>query len=100
VLSEGTAEILFEPSDDTSGMTFSGGSHAATRKASAYCHLAETKDQPRALIGVNHEGESDDLANANRERTVLGDLGSGYYDAGTKMAETASPATAAKLKVN
>jgi hypothetical protein len=39
------------------------------------------------------------LANANRERTISGIWAQRYYDAGTKIAQTASPATGAKLKV-
>src|SRR5580704_11726496 len=79
VLFEGKAEILFEPGDDRKwDDVYRRIACRYVDEASADYYLTETKDQPRALIGV-------DRANANRERTVLGDLGSailrrGYQD--------------------
>ena len=69
-------------------------------EASADYYLNETKDQPRALIGVDLGGRRI----IKKKMPTVNEPYSGiwarrYYDAGTKMANTTTLSTSAKIKV-
>jgi hypothetical protein len=69
-------------------------------EASADYYLTETKDQPRALIGVDRaKVKVTTWRMPTENEPYSGIWAQRYYDAGTKIAQTASPATGAKLKV-
>ena len=101
ILVEGQARILFEPGhDDQWRDIYRRIACRYIDDESADYYLTETLDQPRALIAV-------ELANAQVTTWRMpqeGEPYSGiwhrrYYDAGTKMADTASSDTGGKLKV-
>jgi PPOX class probable F420-dependent enzyme len=99
VLFEGKAEVLYEVGQDRQwDEVYRRIACRYIDEASADYYLTETKDQARALIGI-------DLATAKvttwrmpaENEPYSGIWARRYYDAGTKMAKTAM-ATGAKIK--
>jgi PPOX class probable F420-dependent enzyme len=101
VLFEGKAEILFEPGDDRKwDDVYRRIACRYVDEASADYYLTETKDQPRALIGVDRANVRVTTWRMPTENEPYSGIwAQRYYDPGTKMAQTASSATGAKLKV-
>ena len=104
VLFEGTAEILFEIGQDRKWDDIYR--RIACRyidEASADFYLTETKDQPRALIGVDRaKTRVTSWRMPAENEPYSGIWARRYYDTGTKMAgvaKTEQTATGAKLKV-
>ena len=102
VLFEGKAEILYPVGEDRKwDDVYRRIACRYIDEASADYYLTETKDQPRALIGVERTkakvttwrmpGENEPYAGIWAKR---------YYDSGTKMAKTVSSDTGAKIKVS
>ena len=102
VLFEGRAEILYKVGEDRKWDDVYR--RIATRyidEASADYYLTETKDQPRALIGVaQSRAKVTTWRMPTPDEPYSGIWEKRYYDTGTKMATPASPATGTKLKVN
>jgi PPOX class probable F420-dependent enzyme len=105
VLFEGKVQVLFEPGQDRKWDDIYR--RIACRyidEASADYYLTETKDQPRALIGIKRDNAKvTTWRMPGEDEPYSGIWASRYYDKGTKMAETANKstvATGAKLKVS
>ena len=100
VLFEGKVEILYKVGEDRKwDDVYRRIACRYIDEASADHYLTETKDQPRALIGI-------DLAKANvtswrmptGNEPYSGIWAQRYYDVGTRMAKAASATTGAKIK--
>ena len=100
VIFEGAAEILFDVGEDRKWDDIYR--RIALRyidEASADYYLTETRDQPRALIGVETAKAKVTTWRMPREgEPYVGIWASRYYEPGSKMAETKSPATGDRLK--
>ncbi len=104
VLFEGKAEILFEVGQDRKwDDIYRRIACRYVDEASADFYLSETKDQPRALIGVDHaKAKITTWRMPADNEPYSGIWASRYYDTGTRMADAAKikqSATGAKLKV-
>ena len=101
VLFEGKAELLYEVGEDRRWDDIYR--RIACRyidEASADYYLAETKDQPRALIGVDRAtAKVTTWRMPSEDEPYSGIWARRYYDTGTKMAKTATSTTGAKIKV-
>lgn len=101
VLFEGRAEMLYQVGEDRKWDDVYR--RIATRyidEASADHYLTETKDQPRALIGVSQaKAKVTTWRMPSADEPYSGIWAKRYYDAGTKMATSAPAATGTKLKV-
>jgi PPOX class probable F420-dependent enzyme len=101
VLFEGRAEILYKVGEDRKwDDVYRRIACRYIDEASADYYLTETKDQPRALIGVDRaKAKVTTWRMPSENEPYAGIWAKRYYDAGTKMAKTASAATGAKIKV-
>lgn len=106
VLVEGPAEILFEPGhDDRWRDIYRRITCRYVDEQSADYYLTETLDQPRALIGVDlSKAQLTTWRMPKEGEPYTGIWHRRYYDAGTKMAQTAvsggsGAGTGGKLKV-
>jgi PPOX class probable F420-dependent enzyme len=101
VLFEGKAEVLYEVGQDR--LWDDVYRRIACRyidESSADYYLTETKDQPRALIGVDRaKAQVTTWRMPTDNEPYSGIWARRYYDVGTKMAKTATQATGAKMKV-
>ena len=105
VLFEGKAEVLYEVGDDRKwDDIYRRIACRYVDEASADFYLTETKDQPRALIGVERaKAKVTTWRMPADNEPYSGIWASRYYDTGTKMAGAAKgkqSATGAKLKVS
>jgi PPOX class probable F420-dependent enzyme len=101
VLFEGTAELLYEVGEDRRwDDVYRRIACRYIDEASADYYLAETKDQPRALIGVDRTtARVTTWRMPSENEPYSGIWARRYYDAGTKMAKTAPSTTGSKIKV-
>jgi len=101
VLFEGKAEMLYEVGEDRRwDDVYRRIACRYIDEASADHYLAETRDQPRALIGVDRAtSKMTTWRMPGGDEPYSGIWARRYYDVGTKMATTAAPATGAKIKV-
>jgi len=102
VLLEGKAEILYEVGQDRQwDDVYRRIACRYVDEASADYYLTETKDQPRALIGVDcAKAKITTWRMPSADEPYAGIWARRYYDPGTKMATTTgSQATGANLKV-
>lgn len=104
VLLEGRAEILYEVGRDREwDDVYRRIALRYIDEGSADYYLTETKDQPRALIGLNlAAAQVTTWRMPSAQEPYSGIWARRYYDAGSKMAEAfgSSPATGSKLKLN
>jgi PPOX class probable F420-dependent enzyme len=102
VLFEGTAEVLYKVGEDRQwDDVYRRIACRYVDETSADYYLTETKDQARALIGVDRtQARVTTWRMPTEDEPYSGIWAKRYYDAGTKMANTASRATGAKLKVS
>ncbi len=102
VLFEGKADILFEIGQDRQwDDVYRRIACRYVDEASADYYLTETKDQPRALIGVDSaKAKITTWRMPSANEPYSGIWARRYYDAGTKMAATAGAVTTgANLKI-
>jgi hypothetical protein len=101
VLFEGKAELLYEVGEDRRwDDVYRRIACRYIDEASADYYLAETKDQPRALIGVDRAtAKVTTWRMPSEDEPYSGIWARRYYDAGTKMAKTAPSTTGSKIKV-
>lgn len=104
ILFEGKAEILYEVGQDRKwDDIYRRIACRYVDEASADFYLTETKDQPRALIGVDGaKAKVTTWRMPGEDEPYSGIWARRYYDSGTKMADavkTKQSATGAKLKV-
>jgi|SRR5271154_2717834 nitroimidazol reductase NimA-like FMN-containing flavoprotein (pyridoxamine 5'-phosphate oxidase superfamily) len=106
VLVEGSTDVLFEPgNDDRWRDIYRRITCRYIDDRSADYYLTETLDQPRALIGIDLSKAQVTTWRMPREgESYAGIWHRRYYDAGTKMAETATSGasgggTGSKLKI-
>jgi len=101
VLFEGSAEVLYEVGEDRQwDAVYRRIACRYIDAASADYYLNETKDQPRALIGVDRaKAKVTTWRMPTENEPYSGIWARRYYDAGTKMANTTTPSTGAKIKV-
>ncbi len=102
VLFEGKADILYEVGQDRQwDDVYRRIACRYVDEASADYYLTETKDQPRALIGVDStKAKITTWRMPSANEPYSGIWARRYYDPGTKMATSAgSGATGTKLKV-
>ena len=102
VLFEGKADILYEVGQDRQwDDVYRRIACRYVDEASADYYLTETKDQPRALIGVDStKAKITTWRMPSANEPYSGIWARRYYDPGPKMATTASSgATGTKLKV-
>ena len=102
VLVEGKADILYEVGQDRQwDEVYRRIACRYVDEASADYYLTETKDQPRALIGVDSaKAKITTWRMPSANEPYSGIWAQRYYDPGTKMATTTgSGATGSKLKV-
>lgn len=101
VLLEGTAELVYEVGEDRRwDDVYRRIACRYIDEASADYYLSETKDQPRALIGVDRaKGKMTTWRMPSEDEPYSGIWARRYYDVGTKMAKTAAPTTGSKIKV-
>lgn len=102
VLFEGKAEVLFPVGEDRKwDDVYRRIACRYIDEASADYYLTETKDQPRALIGVDRaKAKVTTWRMPTENEPYSGIWARRYYDAGTKMANAATSATGAKIKVS
>lgn len=102
VLFEGKAQMLYQVGDDH--LWDDVYRRIACRyidEAAADYYLTETRDQPRALIGVDRaKAKVTTWRMPTENEPYSGIWARRYYDSGTKMATTASSATGAKIRVS
>lgn len=104
ILFEGKAEVVFEVGEDRKwDDIYRRIACRYVDEASADFYLTETKDQPRALIGVDRsKAKVTTWRMPGDDEPYSGIWASRYYDTGTRMAQAAKSsqsATGAKLKV-
>ena len=103
VLFEGVARILYEVGEDRKwDDVYRRIACRYIDEASADYYLTETRDQPRALIGVERaKAKVTTWRMPTEDEPYSGIWARRYYDPGTKMASThgASSASGAKIKV-
>jgi PPOX class probable F420-dependent enzyme len=101
VLFEGRAELLYKVGEDRKwDDVYRRIACRYIDEASADYYLTETKDQPRALIGVDRaQAKVTSWRMPTADEPYAGIWAKRYYDAGTKMANTSSAATGSKLNV-
>ena len=102
VLFEGKAEVLYEVGEDRKwDDVYRRIACRYIDEASADYYLTETKDQPRALIGVDRaKAKVTTWRMPTENEPYSGIWARRYYDAGTKMANAATSVTGAKTKVS
>jgi PPOX class probable F420-dependent enzyme len=102
VLFEGTAEVLYKVGEDRKwDDVYRRIACRYIDEASADYYLTETKDQPRALIGIDRaKAKVTTWRMPSENEPYSGIWAKRYYDAGSKMAKTATSATGAKLKLS
>ena len=100
VLLEGKTEIFYEVGQDRKwDDVYRRIASRYIDEASAEYYLTETKDQPRALIGVDRaKAKVTTWRMPSENEPYSGIWARRYYDVGTKLAKTATTATGAKLK--
>jgi PPOX class probable F420-dependent enzyme len=101
VLLEGQAEVLYEVGEDRKwDDVYRRIACRYIDEASADYYLTETRDQPRALIGVDRaKAKMTTWRMPSADEPYSGIWARRYYDAGTRMAHTATPKTGSKIKV-
>lgn len=101
VLFEGKAELLYEVGEDRRwDDVYRRIACRYIDEASADYYLTETRDQPRALIGIDRaKAKLTTWRMPTENEPYSGIWARRYYDEGTKMAKTATVATGAKMKV-
>ena len=101
VLLEGKAELLYEVGEDRRwDDVYRRIACRYVDEASADYYLTETKDQPRALIGVDRaKARMTTWRMPTEDEPYSGIWARRYYDVGTKMARTSPPPTGSKIKV-
>ncbi len=102
VLFQGAAEILYKVGEDRKwDDVYRRIACRYIDESSADYYLTETRDQPRALIGIDRAtAKVTTWRMPTESEPYAGIWAKRYYDAGTRMAQTASAATGAKLKVS
>jgi PPOX class probable F420-dependent enzyme len=100
VIFEGAAEILFDTGEDREWDDIYR--RIACRyidEASADYYLSETRDQPRALIGIEAARATvTTWRMPSEDEPYAGIWARRYYEPGSKMAATKSPATGTRIK--
>ncbi|MBF6570992.1 MAG: pyridoxamine 5'-phosphate oxidase family protein [Candidatus Binataceae bacterium] len=100
VIFEGAADLLYDIGEDRNWDDIYR--RIACRyidESSADYYLSETRDQPRALIGIDSaKATVTTWRMPGDDEPYAGIWARRYYEPGTKMAETPSPATGARLK--
>jgi PPOX class probable F420-dependent enzyme len=101
VLLEGQAEVLYEVGEDRKwDDVYRRIACRYIDEASADYYLTETRDQPRALIGVDRaKARMTTWRMPSADEPYSGIWARRYYDAGTKMAHTTTATTGSKIKV-
>lgn len=101
VIFEGAANILFEIGEDRKwDDVYRRIACRYVDEESADYYLTETRDQPRALIGLARaKAKVTTWRMPHADEPYAGIWASRYYEPGSKMAGTASGATGTKLKV-
>ncbi len=102
VLFEGRAEVLYPVGQDRKwDDVYRRIACRYIDEASADYYLTETKDQPRALIGVDRaKAKVTTWRMPTEDEPYSGIWAKRYYDAGTKMAQSAPSTSGAKIKVS
>jgi PPOX class probable F420-dependent enzyme len=101
VLFEGKAEVLFEVGEDRRwDDVYRRIACRYIDEASADYYLTETRDQPRALIGVDRaRAKVTTWRMPTEDEPYSGIWARRYYEVGTRMAKTATSTTGSKIKV-
>jgi PPOX class probable F420-dependent enzyme len=101
VLFEGKAEVLFEVGEDRRwDDVYRRIACRYIDEASADYYLTETRDQPRALIGVDRaKAKVTTWRMPTEDEPYSGIWARRYYEVGTRMAKTATSTTGSKIKV-
>ena len=101
VLLEGKAEVLYEVGEDRQwDDVYRRIACRYIDEASADYYLTETRDQPRALIGVDRaKAKMTTWRMPTEDEPYSGIWARRYYDVGTKMAKMATPTTGSKIRV-
>jgi PPOX class probable F420-dependent enzyme len=100
VLFEGKAEVLYEVGEDRRwDDVYRRIACRYIDEASADYYLAETRDQPRALIGVDRaKAKVTTWRMPTEDEPYSGIWARRYYEVGTRMAKTATSTTGSKIK--
>lgn len=100
VLFEGTARILYQPGEDRKwDDTYRRIACRYIDESSAAKYLSETRDQPRALIGIERaSARVTTWRMPAADEPYTGIWAKRYYEPGSKMAQSAGPSSAAARK--